>query len=705
MDHRTMSSAPHTTFVAAEETPMEAIAYDALDLVLQRVKLRAQRRRLWLREILRLEAPDGTEANYHTLIAHILLGRDQLGEENAWQAQAPELVALNIELAWVEDRLHEDRNARLSALVINFGLSPVETAVLHTCIALAQEPQLERVCSYLQDHNGRGFVTLQLVSKLFGLEYQVNATELHALRSWRFMREVPGAKGEPALLEIDPWIQNWLRGQNTLDPILIGRAQFPALAAPIENWPIEDAMQQIERILEHNPQQKVRLCVQGLDGSGRQTFAALLAERFGLPMLSIDTDNLSPEDWSDLHLHAQRQAYLSGLALLWRGDDLADKAWPKDVVPVQLQFAAISKEQILQAQAGVVDLKIALQPLNITIRKQLWEQLVPMSQAWDPEILSQLVTRYQTTVGQIAMVGRRAAATPADAIEILRDHSRHRLGKLAQLLPATFVWQDLSLHPMLLESLQDFVFEAQERETWWESGTASRLFPQGKGLMALFSGPSGTGKTMTAQVIAAALRLDLFRIDLSSVISKYVGETSKHIDRILTQAQSMHAVLLFDEADTLFGKRTDIKDAHDRFANADTNFLLQAIENYPGVAILATNRKANIDAAFLRRLRFVFEFNKPDASQRLQLWELLLSEMVGRQAVAEMAEPLRQIALMIDLTGAQIKYAVLSAVFVARREGRPLGINQVLKGIERELAKEGKGLSPETAKRLDYFKR
>jgi adenylate kinase family enzyme len=705
MDHRTMSKAAHTTFAAVEETQLEAVAYDALDLVLQRVKLRAQRRRLWLREILRLESPEGTEPNYHTLIEQILLGRDQLDAENAWQAQAPELMSLNIELAWVEDRLQEDRNARLAALVINFGLSSAETAVLHTCIALALEPQLERVCSYLQDHNGRGFVTLQLVSKLFGMEYQLNATELHALRSWRFIRELPGAKGEPALLEIDPWIQNWLRGQNTLDPILVGRAQFPALAAPIQNWPMEDAMQQIERILEHNPQQKLRFCVQGLEGSGRQTFAALVAERFGLPMLSIDTDKLSPEDWDDLHLHAQRQAYLSGLALLWRGDDLADKAWPKNVLPVQLQFAAIGKEQILQTQVGVVDLKTELKPLNIAIRKQLWEQLVPTSHDWDPEVLSQLVIRYQTTVGQIAMVGRRAAATPADAIEILRDHSRHRLGKLAQLLPATFVWQDLSLHPMLLESLQDFVFEAQEREIWWESASASRLFPQGKGLMALFSGPSGTGKTMTAQVIAAALRLDLFRIDLSSVISKYVGETSKHIDRILTQAQSMHAVLLFDEADTLFGKRTDIKDAHDRFANSDTNYLLQAIENYPGVAILATNRKANIDAAFLRRLRFVFEFNKPDASQRLQLWELLLSEMVGRQAVAEMTEPLRQIALMVDLTGAQIKYAVLSAVFVARREGRPLGINQVLKGIERELAKEGKGLSPETAKRLDYFKR
>lgn len=209
---------------------------------------------------------------------------------------------------------------------------------------------------------------------------------------------------------------------------------------------------------------------------------------------------------------------------------------------------------------------------------------------------------------------------------------------------------------------------------------------------------------MTAQVIAASLQQDLFRVDLSTVISKYVGETSKHIDRILSQAQAMHAVLLFDEADTLFGKRTDIKDAHDRFANADTNYLLQAIESYPGVAILATNRKANIDTAFVRRLRFVFEFSKPDASQRLQLWHQLLGELAGGQAVAGMGLALQQVAGMLDLTGAQIKYAVLSALFVARREGKPLAITHVLKGIERELAKEGKGLSPETEKRLGIFK-
>lgn len=706
MDHRAMSTTPHNAFVTMADHEATPPPLGALDWVLHRVRLRAERRRQWLRALLEWDAAQGTgENNYHSLIQGILEGRDNLEEERAWQETEPNLETLNAELAEVEEQLATDQVSRLALLVRSFGLSHAETAILHTCLAIALEPQLERVCSYLQDHNGRGFVTLPLVSKLFSLPYHINGTDLHALKTWHFVREVPGTKGEPSLLEVDPWVCNWLRGHNRLDSILVGKATFPTLAPPLDNWPLGAAVSQITHIIQQNAFQKLRICIKGAEGSGRQTFAAHVAERFGLPLMVVDTTRIHAEDWPSVYLHAQRQAYLSGFAVGWRGDELTERQWPKEVLPVQLQFAVVEGEEVLHPQEGVVDIKVELPPLTISIRRELWRALVPTSGGWDADRLEHLATRYQATVGQIAKVGQRAARSTSEAIEILRDANRHQLGKLAQLLRADFKWEDLSLHPLLLESLQDFVFEAKERESWWETSTASRLFPQGKGLMALFSGPSGTGKTMTAQVMAASLEHDLFRIDLSNVISKYVGETSKHIDRILSRARNMHAVLLFDEADTLFGKRTEIKDAHDRFANADTNYLLQAIENYPGVAILATNRKANIDPAFVRRLRFVFEFNRPDASQRLQLWKQLLAEIAGPESLVAMVEPLRQVATMLELTGAQIKYAVLSAVFVARREGKPLNISHVLKGVERELAKEGKGLSPETGKRLEIYRR
>jgi SpoVK/Ycf46/Vps4 family AAA+-type ATPase len=205
---------------------------------------------------------------------------------------------------------------------------------------------------------------------------------------------------------------------------------------------------------------------------------------------------------------------------------------------------------------------------------------------------------------------------------------------------------------------------------------------------------------MAAQVMAAALGLDLFRVDLSSVVSKYVGETSQHLQRILTRAAEMDAVLFFDEADALFSRRTDVKDAHDRFANTDTNHLLQALENYDGIAVLATNRKGNIDPAFVRRLRYVLDFPKPDAAQRHTLWTRLIHGLAGDHAVRALGGLIDKLAAELELTGAQIKYAVLTAVFAARRDGTPIAADHILRGLDREMAKEGRALSDRERLRL-----
>ncbi|MCP4749509.1 MAG: ATP-binding protein, partial [Proteobacteria bacterium] len=256
-----------------------------------------------------------------------------------------------------------------------------------------------------------------------------------------------------------------------------------------------------------------------------------------------------------------------------------------------------------------------------------------------------------------------------------------------------FMWDDLIVGDRLRRNLNDFLFEANERSALWERPEVRRLFPQGRGLLALFTGFPGTGKTMAAQVIAADLGLDLFRIDLSSVVSKYVGETSKNLDRILSRAGRMNAVLLFDEADALFGKRTEIKDAHDRFANTDTNYLLQAIENYPGVAILASNKKGNIDSGFIRRLRYVLEFPKPDKDQRLKIWQRIIGELAGEERLRALTSEIDRLAESMELTGAQIKLSVLSALFSARCKKTTIDMSHLLRGLERELIKEGSGIS------------
>jgi SpoVK/Ycf46/Vps4 family AAA+-type ATPase len=276
---------------------------------------------------------------------------------------------------------------------------------------------------------------------------------------------------------------------------------------------------------------------------------------------------------------------------------------------------------------------------------------------------------------------------------------RRRLGKLAQLLECPFTWDDLIVTDHLKEALQNLLFEARTRAAFWERPEARRLFPQGRGLIGLFSGLPGTGKTMAAQVIAANLGLDLFRIDLSSVVSKYVGETSQNLEKVLSQAAQMDAVLLFDEADALFGKRTEIRDAHDRFANTDTGYLLQAIENYEGVAILATNKKGNIDPAFIRRIRYVLEFPKPDAAQRFQIWQRIVGELASER-IDDLKRELKTLAEGVDTTGAQIKFSILAGLFTAQRDKKPLAMQHLLNGLEREFEKEGRAMSEREWERL-----
>jgi SpoVK/Ycf46/Vps4 family AAA+-type ATPase len=206
---------------------------------------------------------------------------------------------------------------------------------------------------------------------------------------------------------------------------------------------------------------------------------------------------------------------------------------------------------------------------------------------------------------------------------------------------------------------------------------------------------------MSAQVIAATLGMDLFRIDLATVVSKWVGETTRNVDRLLRRAGVQDVVLLFDEADALFGKRTDIKEANDRFANTDTGYLLQAIESYEGIALLSTNRKGDIDPAFLRRIRYVLDYPLPDGAERLRLWQALVTELAGAQRAEELTPGLEQLASAVEVAGAQIKFAVLSAVFAARRDDIAVQLGHLLRGLERELAKEGRPLGERVRDRVN----
>jgi SpoVK/Ycf46/Vps4 family AAA+-type ATPase len=323
-----------------------------------------------------------------------------------------------------------------------------------------------------------------------------------------------------------------------------------------------------------------------------------------------------------------------------------------------------------------------------------------MSQAWPADELTGLCERYQVEIGDIVAIGRRGTGTLDEARELCRAATRDRLGELGQLLDCPFKRDDLVVPASLDERLDEFLFEANDRARFWEGEAARRLFPRGTGLVALMTGPPGTGKTMAAQVIASVLGLDLFRIDLATSISKYIGETAKHLKRIFQRAADMNAVLLFDEADALFTKRTDVRDAHDRYANTDTNYLLQLIEDFTGIALLSSNKKQNMDTAFVRRIRYIFDFPRPTAVERLSLWRRIVRELAGDAPAKELGAGLETLAQVIDASGGQIKLAVLAAMFLSRQEQKPLALDHLTRGMSRELAKEGRGVSQAERERI-----
>lgn len=695
-----MKLAHQQNIIEADEL-IESMLDSALERVLLRIRIRAKRRIAWLRKLWVEEGESGGKtAVTHAEIDTHLDDSDSPEAEAAWFASDESVSLLNRELAKLEADMTADRDSRLVQLTHIFGLNKEEFDLLQTCLAVLLDPSLARVYAYLHDHAGRGYPTEQLALRLFGYGRMSLWNPESPLCRWQLLREKEVGPGEPPQLSCDTSIKDWLQGYDHLDESLVGISRFYSPATPLENWPVDSNAVFLKRMLEGDPRNQVRLRVVGPSGSGRRTLSAIISSRIGLSLLAINTDQIAEHDWHRVFISAQRQAYLDRCAIAWYGENALRRVWPQVVPFFPVQFVIYEAGQVPLPIPEVIDHLIEMPTPSLEERRELWRRFVPVSAAWPPETFSKLVEQHRVNIGEIVSVAQRNVQTAEEATSLIREAARHRLGCLAQLLECPFNWDDLVVTNNLREALEDLIFEAGERVAFWERPEARRLFPQGRGLLGLFSGSPGTGKTMAAQVIAASLGLDLFRIDLSTVVSKYVGETSQNLERILSRAAGMDIVLLFDEADALFGKRTEIKDAHDRFANTDTGYLLQAIENYRGVALLATNKKGNIDPAFIRRIRYVLEFSKPDARQREQIWRKIVGELSGSDRLKALGRDLKVLAVDLELTGAQIKFAVLAAVFVARRDRKPLAMSHLLRGVDRELMKEGRTLSGRERERL-----
>jgi SpoVK/Ycf46/Vps4 family AAA+-type ATPase len=280
---------------------------------------------------------------------------------------------------------------------------------------------------------------------------------------------------------------------------------------------------------------------------------------------------------------------------------------------------------------------------------------------------------------------RGEAIGTQDLFAAARSHSSPSLSGLARKINPRYTWQDIVLPDDQLAMLHEIIATVRGRPTVLEAWGIGHKLASSNGITVLFSGPPGTGKTMAAEVISSELGLDLYKIDLSTVINKYVGETEKNLSRIFDEATSSNAILFFDEADALFGKRSEVKDSHDRYANIEISYLLQRMEAYDGITILATNLRSNMDEAFKRRLQFAIDFPFPDEAYRLRIWQTLFPADVPRADL-----DFELMAKRFKLAGGNIRNIIVSAAYLASANGGIVSMEHLLHGARRELQKMGR---------------
>ncbi len=661
----------------------------------------------------------------------------------------PELVerraALAAERATLEERALAAVRVGVDIPLLRVGqlfdLSPFERDVLLVALAPELDLRYERLYAYIQDDVTKKRPTVDLALQLLCVEPAERiagraafALDAPLLRQ-RLIQLFEDGQRQPPLLarfvKLDERIVAELlddrrprtddrrtidNGSRTIavDALL---APFVTLARPtrsLDSLVLPDGLAaQLRQIVAVHPAQ-LTLALQGGYGSGRGAIAEALCAELAMPLLTVALDQLLESDLAPVEVMRRilREATLRGAAILWHGagQALSDERW---VTWRRALLAALDEyggcsflpiEQSWEARGALRRasfLRVELPMPTYGEREQLWRLRLNGDRPDDPT-LEALASTFRLSGGQIrdAVAMARSLARwrnpapcqggepldPRDLYAACRAQSSGRLDNLAHKISATYGWDDIVLPPDQVGQLREICVQVRHRRTVLESWGFDRHLAMGKGVNVLFAGQSGTGKTMAAEIIAADLGLELYKVDLSTMVSKYIGETEKNLDRVFTAAREANAILFFDEADALFGKRSEVKDAHDRYANIEVGYLLQKMEEYDGVVILATNLRKNLDDAFVRRLHVAIDFPFPEEGDRLRIWRKVFPPAAPLADDVDLAF----LAKHFKLAGGNIRNIALLAAYLAAEDSKQITMSHVVRAIKREYQKLGK---------------
>jgi ATP-dependent 26S proteasome regulatory subunit len=575
-------------------------------------------------------------------------------------------------LAAAEARLRGGADALPSA---GLELTRAETRILWTLVAIAIEPDARAFVRCF----GSDDPTTAVLGHIAGVDAYTAFSALAATATLRRLALVERSDGGGPELHESRWtwavarrVLAFLHGDMTIDPGLAHVAAVVAATTPIHEVAATEAA--IAGIREGMKAGRVVVCVSGSPGAGRRTMLAAVAREADIDVIQVDAKRLARAPTllaEQLAMIARECKLLARVPLIADVDAVSDLELVGSILVRELDGIVMVTCGVQRPTLrwGRPVIAIELGPLTSAQRVSLWQAQLGQGTVDDAELLA---TRYPLAP---AMIHRAAAAAraravgrrivPEDIYSAIRTVLDDRLGEHARRVTVTQSWNDVVLPDDQLGAIAGLIARVRQRRRVYEEWGFAAKVGRGLGTTALFSGPPGTGKTMVAALIAKDLGLELYQVDLAKLVSKYIGETEKHLAALFDAAEAGHAILLFDEADSLFGKRTDVKTSNDRYANLETNYLLQRLESFTGICLLTTNHEANIDPAFQRRLSLHVRFELPHAGERAKLWRAMLPETAPRAADIDFTG----LARRFEMSGGYIRNAALRAAFLAADEG------------------------------------